>query len=110
MGDNAGFNITTGSNNIDIGNPGLSGDSGYIRIGAQGTQTKTFIAGISGALGTGNPVVINANGRLGVRPSSQRFKDEIKPMDKASEAIHALKPVTFHYKQEIDPEGIPQFG
>ena len=31
-------------------------------------------------------------------------------MDKASEAILALKPVTFHYKQEIDPEGIPQFG
>ena len=44
------------------------------------------------------------------RPSAARFKDEIKPMDKASEAILALKPVTFHYKKEIDPEGIPQFG
>ena len=42
--------------------------------------------------------------------SSARFKDEIKPMDKASEAILALKPVTFRYKQEIDPDGIPQFG
>ena len=40
----------------------------------------------------------------------QRFKDEIKPMDKASEAILALKPVTFHYKHELDPDGIPQFG
>ena len=36
--------------------------------------------------------------------------ERIKPMDKASEAIHALKPVTFRYKKELDPEGIPQFG
>ena len=34
----------------------------------------------------------------------------IKPMDKASEAILSLKPVTFRYKKELDPEGIPQFG
>ena len=60
------------------------------------------------ARGTG--VVIDANGRLGVKPSSKRFKDEIKPMDKASEAILALKPVTFRYKKELDPDGIPQFG
>jgi hypothetical protein len=45
-----------------------------------------------------------------VAPSSERFKAEIKPMDKASEAIHALKPVTFRYKEDLDPEGIPQFG
>src|SRR4029077_5868454 len=54
--------------------------------------------------------VIDANGRLGVKPSSKRFKDEIKPMDKASEAILALKPVTFRYKKELDADGIPQFG
>jgi uncharacterized coiled-coil protein SlyX len=42
--------------------------------------------------------------------SSAQFKEAIKPMDKASEAILALKPVTFHYKKEVDPEGIPQFG
>ena len=42
--------------------------------------------------------------------SSARFKEAIKPMDKASEAILALKPVTFRYKHELDPEGIPQFG
>jgi hypothetical protein len=42
--------------------------------------------------------------------SSRRFKQEIKPMDKASKAILALQPVTFPYKQEIDPKGIPQFG
>src|SRR5205814_3485162 len=49
--------------------------------------------------------------QLGVAAtSSARFKDEIKPMDKASEAILALKPVTFRYKKEIDHKGIPQFG
>src|SRR5204862_6772709 len=55
-------------------------------------------------------VFVNGNGQLGVAPSSKRFKDEIRPMDKASEAILALKPVTFRYKEAIDPSGIPQFG
>jgi hypothetical protein len=58
----------------------------------------------------GTPVFINANGQLGTVTSSARFKDEIKPMDKASEAILGLKPVTFRYKKELDPDGIPQFG
>jgi len=55
-------------------------------------------------------VIIDSTGHLGTSTSSARYKDNIKPMDKASEAILALKPVTFHYKQELDPEGIPQFG
>jgi uncharacterized protein YgiM (DUF1202 family) len=55
-------------------------------------------------------VVVNAGGQLGVTASSERFKDEIKPMDKASEVILALKPVTFRYKKEIDPDSTPQFG
>ena len=55
-------------------------------------------------------VKVNAAGQLGTPPSSARFKDEIKPMDKASEAILALKPVTFRYKKEIDAERAPQFG
>ena len=59
---------------------------------------------------TGVGVIVDTNGHLGTVASSERFKDEIKPMDKASEAILALKPVTFRYKQELDPDGIPQFG
>ena len=55
-------------------------------------------------------VIIDSSGHLGTVVSSERFKDEIKPMDKASEAILALKPVTFRYKHDLDPEGIPQFG
>ena len=58
----------------------------------------------------GVAVKVNAAGQLGTAPSSARFKENIKPMDKASEAIHALKPVTFRYKHELDPEGVPQFG
>jgi endosialidase-like protein len=50
------------------------------------------------------------NGSPLMQGSSQRFKDQIKPMDKASEAILALKPVTFRYKKELDPESTPQFG
>jgi len=111
LGSFAGTNLTTGDDNIDIGNEGVAGEANTIRIGTQGTQTRTFIAGISGtALGSGMAVRVNANGRLGTAPSSARFKQNIKPMDKASEAILALKPVTFHYKKELDPEGIPQFG
>jgi hypothetical protein len=108
LGYGCGGNVTTGSSNIDIGNKGVAGDDSTIRIGT--SQIATFIAGISGTGISGTPVKINSSGQLGVAPSSARFKDEIKPMDKASEAILALKPVTFRYKHELDPDGIPQYG
>jgi hypothetical protein len=111
LGASAGANLTTGSNNIDIGNGGVAGESNNIRIGTVGTQKATFIAGIHGVTVAGGVgVVVGTNGQLGTTTSSERFKDEIKPMDKASEAILALQPVTFHYKHELDPDGIPQFG
>jgi len=112
LGSLAGQNLTTGSNNIDIGANvvGAASEANTIRIGKQGTQKATFVAGISGVAVTGSTVVVNASGKLGVATSSARFKEAIKPMDKVSEAVLALKPVTFRYKEEIDPEGIPQFG
>ena len=110
LGFAAGDLLTTGDDNIDIGNEGVADEAGTVRIGTDGTQTRTFIAGISGVVVSGAGVVVNASGQLGVAASSARFKDEIKPMDKASEAILALKPVTFRYKHELDPQGIPQFG
>src|SRR5437660_4273879 len=111
LGFQAGLNLTTGNNNIDIGSVGVAGESKRIRIGKQGTQTATFIAGISGATVAGGVgVIVGSNGQLGTVVSSARFKDGIKPMDKASEAILSLKPVTFRYKQEIDSKGTPQFG
>jgi hypothetical protein len=110
LGNSAGGFLTTGDNNIVIVNDGVAGESNHIRIGSVGTHTSTFIAGISGAVVAGAAVKVNANGQLGVAASSERFKAEIKPMDKASEAILALKPVTFRYKKELDPKGSPQFG
>jgi hypothetical protein len=113
LGANAGVNLTTGDNNIDIGNAGVAGESSKIRIGTEGTHTATYIAGIRQAPlvhGTALAVGITADGQLGVRASSARFKEAIKPMDKASEAILALKPVTFRYKKDLDPNCIPQFG
>jgi uncharacterized coiled-coil protein SlyX len=82
-----------------------------IHIGNQGTQNRTFIAGIGGAtVPTGVAVIVDGSGHLGTSTSSVRFKENIQPMDSASEAIHALKPVTFRYKKNLDPDCIPQFG
>jgi len=124
----AGGNLSDGRNNIYVGNVGpvpIGSESNTIRIGMQTATTvtagngethlmpahkATFIAGIAGAAVTGRPVMINGNGQLGTAPSSARFKDAIKPMDKASEAILALKPVTFRYKKEVDAERARQFG
>src|SRR5205823_13551525 len=123
LGFQAGINLTMGSNNIDIGNLGVAGEANTIRIGeptavtdpvfGEGlpAHTATFIAGIYGKTASGGTAVyINSSGRLGTLTSSARFKQDIHSMDKASEAILKLKPVTFHYKQELDPDGIPQFG
>jgi len=100
-----------GDNNIDIGNQGGADDSGTIRIGTPRIHHATYIAGISRTPLTNGGAVevgITGDGQLGVRPSSVRFKEAIKPMDKASEAILALKPVTFRYKN--DSAALPQFG
>jgi hypothetical protein len=111
LGFGAGENLTTGSDNIDIFDPGNAGEGNTIRIGTAGVQTNAFMAGISGAtVAEGVAVYVDANGQLGTLTSSRRFKDDIKPMDKASEAILSLQPVSFRYKHELDPQGIPQFG
>ena len=115
LGANSGSNIR-GSNNIDIGNPGSSADTNTIKIGSIGVHADTFISGIHGNIlpdnGSLQPVFINNLGKLGtvLSPSSARFKDGIKPMGDVSEAILALKPVTFRYKKDIDLRCRPQFG
>jgi trimeric autotransporter adhesin len=122
IGENAGCLLTSGFNNIHIGSFGVDTESNTIRIGRVVEQmncdgftipahTATYIAGIYGATASGGTAVyINSDGNLGTLTSSARFKTDINSMDKTSEAILALKPVTFRYKQEIDPKGIPQFG
>jgi hypothetical protein len=97
VGAKAGYNLTTGGNNIDIGHQGVAGDARKICIGTAGVQTATFVAGIRGITVPSGVVIVGSNHQLGTVQSSKRFKEAIKPMDKASEAILALKPVTFHY-------------
>jgi hypothetical protein len=110
------FHNTSGSNNIAMGynaGSGVTTASGVICIGAAGgnVSNSCFIGNIYGKMaGFGTAVYINSSGQLGTSTCSQRFKDNIKPMDRASEVLFALKPVTFRYKKEFDPAGIPQFG
>ena len=101
LGFQAGFNIT-GTGNVCIGENivGVAGESNVTRIGNIGSTAQA----------NGVFVTVGAGGKLGFQVSSRRYKDDIKPMDKASEALFALKPVSFRYKQEIDPARSPDFG
>jgi len=111
LGFSAGMNLTTGNNNIEIGNVGSAGESSTIRIGTNGTQLNTYVAGVNGVTVAGGVgVMIDSSGHLGSITSSARYKEDIQPMVKASEAILSLQPVTFHYKKELDPDAVPQFG
>jgi uncharacterized coiled-coil protein SlyX len=109
----AGLNLTTESNVIAIGSPGEAGEENYIRIGTEGVHTETYIAGIFGVPveGSGDPVCVNDEGQLGeCGVSSARFKHDIQSMDKTSESIFALRPVTFHYNAELHPNSQLEFG
>ncbi len=115
LGFQAGVNVSTGSNNIEIGNNGASGDANTIRIGSTVllekpmSQNPTFIAGIfnSPLSGAANVIVTSA-GRLGVVASSARYKRDIRAMGERSQQLMRLRPVTFRYKQ--DPLGQRQYG
>jgi trimeric autotransporter adhesin len=98
----AGSNATTGDNNVYIGAGinGVAGESDACRIASIFGQTAA----------NGSAVFITSGNKLGTDTSSRRFKEAIRPMDKASEELLALKPVTFRYKKEIDPDGRAQFG
>ena len=115
IGASAGTSQTTGHNNIYIGDLGVAGENNVIAIGqsaSSGTAyTQTYIGGIYGTTSPGGTqVFITSGGQLGTLTSSRRFKEEIKPMDDASELLYVLKPVTFRYKKEIDPAGTSQLG
>jgi trimeric autotransporter adhesin len=108
MGYRAGYSLSSGSNTIEIGNQGSSADNDLIRIGTQGTQTQTYIAGIHGTAVTGSAVYVTSTGQLGVQVSSERYKTDIATMPEASAKLRQLRPVTFHYK--TDPHGVLQYG
>jgi Chaperone of endosialidase len=115
-GVRAGQDIT-GNFNICIGSQvsGLAGESNTIRIGdnlsGQTGDSACYIGGIHNQVtANGLTVLVNANGKLGTTVSSRRFKEEIEPLDKASEVLFGLRPVSFRYKKEFDPLGVRQFG
>jgi Chaperone of endosialidase len=112
VGAGAGTFLTAGDNNIYVGNKAVATEDNTIRLGDEKVHTAAFIAGISG-VDQGSPTAVFINtttGQLGTTPpaSSRRFKKEIKPMSQTSEAILALKPVTFHYRS--DKTNRPEFG
>jgi Chaperone of endosialidase len=101
LGFNAGSNLGGGDGNVCIG---------YNVLGVAGESNTTRISNIYSSLASARPVYINSDNKIGTLVSSRRFKEQIKPMDKASEAILALNPVTFRYKKEIEPSGAMMFG
>jgi trimeric autotransporter adhesin len=109
-------NNVTGSFNIALGNSagtGVSTADDVICIGAVGHNVShsCYIGNIVNQPSpAGLAVFVNSDNKLGTIMSSRRFKENIKPMDKASEAILALQPVTFRYKKDFDPTEIAQFG
>ena len=100
IGEGAGSNIT-GNGNVDIG----AGVAGFA-----GESNTTRIKNVYSTVASARAVYVSSNNKLGTVVSSQRFKEEVMPMDKASEALLSLKPVTFRFQKEIDPDNIPQFG
>ena len=100
IGDSAGFNIT-GSGNVCIG-AGVNGFAGEDNI--------TRIRNVYESVATERAVYVTSDNRIGTLSSSGRYKEQIKPMEKASEAIHELRPVSFRYKKEIDPTRSLSFG
>ena len=105
IGRSAGFDIT-GSGNVCIGEGtlGVAGasDTTWIR------NVNTLAQPVSGSVDL--VTVRLSDGRLGHDVSSRRYKEDIKPMDKVSEMLFALEPVTYHYKKEIDPTGSVGYG
>ena len=101
LGINAGKNLTTGSGNVCIG---------AAVLGAAGESNITRIGNIYSSVASGRAVYVNSDNKIGTLASTRRVKNDIKPMDKASEAVLALKPVSFRYKKEIDASGTLQFG
>ena len=101
LGVNAGKNLTTGSGNVCIG---------ATVLGVAGESNTTRIGNIYSSVASGRAVYVNSDNKIGTLASTRRVKKDIKPIDKASESVLALKPVSFRYKKEIDASGTLQFG
>ena len=101
LGVNAGTSLTTGSGNVCIG---------VNVFGVAGESNTTRIRNVYSSVASGRAVYINSDNKIGTLASTRLVENDIKPMGKASEAVLALKPVSFRYKKEIDAAGTLQFG
>jgi hypothetical protein len=101
LGFGAGGGLTTGNGNVCIG---------FGLVGVAGESNTTRIANIYPSVANQRAVYVNSDDKIGTMASSRRFKEEIKPMDQASEVLFALKPVSFRYKKEFDAGRAPMFG
>jgi len=126
FGDEAGLNVTSGDGNTFVGSSAgeaVSTANNVICIGRNvvgaNTSNRTYIGNIGTftqtfSAGTNEIVTVNlATGRLGHwNPgiSSRRYKEDIKPLDKTSEALFSLKPVSYRLKKEFDPTQPLAFG
>jgi hypothetical protein len=122
FGDFALGNNDSGSNNTAIGvtaGSAISGN-GNVCIGAGvagegGANDSTYIRNIGTTPqpigGAVLAVTVNSmTNRLGYDPSSRRYKEDIQPMDEASEALFSLKPVTYRFKKNVDPNQFLTYG
>jgi len=117
VGSDALASNTTGGDNTALGNEAgsLITGSGNVCIGAgvngvAGESNITRIRNVYASVATERAVYVTSDNRIGTLSSSRRYKEEIKPMNQASEALFALKPVTFRYKKAIDPTRVLSFG
>jgi uncharacterized coiled-coil protein SlyX len=101
LGVFAGSNVTTANNVVCIG-------ANVVGANVSNTTWIGNVYGVATQSGTTAPVIVSDSGQLGTVASSERFKNDIATMDRASETILSLRPVTFHYK--TDTKGTPQFG
>ena len=101
VGSEAGAALTTGNGNVCLG--------AFVH-GNAGESNTTRIRNVYSSVASDRAVYVTADNKIGTLVSSRRFKEEIRPMDKASEAILALNPVTFRYKKEIESNGSIMFG
>ena len=112
LGYQAGYYVVAGNDNIHIGNPGVSSDSGAVRIGASGTQKSFFAAGIRDVVtGAGDaiPVVIDSNGQMGTVSSSGTVKRDIRDLGDTTAVLMGLRPVRFRYKSQ-GPDAAEHYG
>ncbi len=116
MGESA-LSLSTGDNNTAVGwsaGSSVTGSGnvciGQGVVGASSVDNTTWIRNVYDSVASARPVYVNSDNKIGTLASSRRYKEDIKPMEEASEYILALKPVTFRYKQEFDPYHVPMFG